>query len=229
EVSVDQLVADIKPEAIIHTIGSNRAADLNQVIVEGTRHVAQAAAKNDVRLIHISTDALFNGEDAPYNEDALPTPLHEYGRAKARAERIVATHDNHVIVRTSLIYGLQVMDHSTAWAVRALDSGQPVTLFTNQRRNPVWVVTLCRAILELASHDFKGIINVAGRQEMTRADFGLRMLNWWQIENRETLSLGPGDGDHWPMDCTLDLRLAAKILSTPLLGVDEVLDNNKIG
>ena len=70
---------------------------------------------------------------------------------------------NHVIIRTSLIYGLQLMDRGTAWMVETLRRGRPVTLFTNQRRNPVWVETLCQACLELVTHEYRGILNVAGK------------------------------------------------------------------
>jgi dTDP-4-dehydrorhamnose reductase len=221
------LVSTLKPEVIIHTAGSNRVADMGYVIVGGTRHIVQAAEKNDVRLIHISTDVVFNGRAAPYDESALPTPMHDYGRAKAEAEEIVAAYSNQAIIRTSLIYGLRLMDRGTAWMVQALRAGQPVTLFTDQRRNPVWVMTLSHACLELAGSDFRGVINVAGRQILSRAEFGTRMLDWWQIEKRDTLNLAQSDPERWPVDCTFDLSLAQTVLATPLLGVDDVLSEQE--
>ena len=221
--AVSNLVSTLNPDAIIHTVGSNRTADMWNVILEGTTHMAQAAERTGARLVHISSDVIFNGREAPYDESAPPTPIHQYGRAKAEAEKIAAAYDNHVIIRTSLIYGLRLMDHGTAWMVHALQAGQPATLFTDQRRNPVWVQTLSHACLELAAADFCGIINVAGRQEISRAEFGLRMLDWWQIEERGTLMLGRSDADRWPADCTFDLSRAESLLTTPLPGVDEVL------
>lgn len=223
QTAVFELVAALKPNVIIHTVGSNRAADMSAVITEGTRHITDAAESQGARLIHISTDVVFNGQEAPYDEYAVLSPIHEYGRAKAEAEEIVRLHSNQVIIRTSLIYGLQHIDRGTAWMVKALRSGQPVMLFTNQRRNPVWVETLCQACLELATHEYQGILNVAGKQELTRAEFGLRMLDWWQVEERDLLTFGTADENRWPADCTLDLQLATQILSTPMSGVDEVL------
>ena len=221
--AVLELVSVLKPKAIIHTAGSNRVADMESVIVNGTRHITQAAVETDARLIHISTDVVFNGRAAPYDESALPTPMHEYGRAKAEAEKIVAAYGNQAIVRTSLIYSLRLMDRGTAWMVQALRAGQPVTLFTDQRRNPVWVMTLSCACLELVASAFRGIINVAGSQELSRAEFGLRMLDWWQIEERDTLKLAQSDPECWPVDCTLDLSLAERVLANPLPGVDDIL------
>jgi dTDP-4-dehydrorhamnose reductase len=221
--TVTRLITDFAPDAIIHTAGSNTTPDMKAVIVEGARHVAAAATAVGARLIHLSTDSIFDGTRAPYDETAAPAPLNDYGRAKAAAEALVRNHPNAVIVRTSLIYGLEEMDNGTAWMAAALRAGQPVTLFTNQRRNPVWVETLSRACLELIDLDYRGVLNVAGRQAMTRAEFGLRMLDWWGVAERETLVLGEDGSGRWPLDCTMDVGLAARLLITPLPGVDEVL------
>ncbi len=221
--AVADLIETFAPDAVIHTVGSNRAADMAAVIVEGTRHVAAAAAVARARLVHLSTDSVFDGAAAPYDERAWAAPLNEYGRAKAEAEVIARAHPDAVIVRTSLIYGLEEMDNGTAWMAEALRAGRPVTLFTNQRRNPVWVETLCRACLELVNLDYRGVLNVAGRQVMTRAEFGLRLLDWWGVTERATLMLAEDDGRRWPLDCAMDVSLATRLLTTPLPGVDEVL------
>jgi dTDP-4-dehydrorhamnose reductase len=221
--AVTRLMSDFAPDAIIHTAGSNTTPDMTAVIIEGTRHVVAAPAAVGARLIHLSTDSIFDGTRAPYDESAVPAPLNDYGRAKAAAEAIVATHPDAVIVRTSLIYGLTEMDNGTAWMAAALRAGRPVTLFTNQRRNPVWVETLGRACLELIDHPHRGTLNVAGRQVMTRVAFGLRMLDWWGVTEHETLTLADDASGRWPLDCEMDVRLAERLLVTPLPGVDEVL------
>lgn len=228
QTAVGQLVANFQPQVIIHTAGSNRVSDMERVIVDGTLHVVKAAAAVGARLIHLSTDSIFSGipqadSAPPYGEAAPPSPVNDYGRAKAAAEAMVRPYADHVIVRTSLIYGLQKMDHGTTWMAAALERQEPVTLFTNQVRNPVWVQTLSRACLELATHNYTGTLNVAGEHIMTRAEFGLRMLDWWRITARDTLSFATSTEGHWPLDCTLDCRRAKTILTTPLLGVDTVL------
>lgn len=223
ETAVLRLVTDFHPDVIIHTAGSNRGADMEAVIRLGARHITQAAQQVNARLIHLSTDVVFRGDAPPYMETAVPSPVNAYGRAKADAEAIVQTYPHHVIIRTSLIYGLTLMDHSTAWTAGALRAGQSVTLFNDQIRNPVWVETLSHACLELAQHPFTGILNVAGRQVMSRADFGLKMLDYWDIAERGSLTIGPTDSNNWSLNCELDLRLATAVLRTPLPGVDEVL------
>ena len=221
--AVARFVAGFAPDAIIHTAGSNTTPDMAAVIIDGTRHVAEAAARAGARLVHLSTDSVFGGDRAPYDETAAPAPINEYGRAKAAAEGLALAHPNAVVVRTSLIYGLAEMDNGTAWMVAALRAGQPVALFTNQRRNPVWVETLVDACLELIDLPYTGVLNVAGRQTLSRADYALRLLAWWGVTERETLSLAEDSSGRWPVDCTMDLSRAGRLLRTPLLGVDEVI------
>lgn len=222
--AVIELVDGFEPNVIIHAAGSSgRPHSMVDVIRRGAQNITAAAARHDARLIHLSTDVVFDGRQAPYAEADPPSPLHDYGWAKAEAEQIVVRHDDHVIVRTSLIYGLQEMDHGTSWIVEALRAQRPVTLFTDQIRNPIWVATLSQACLELAALDYRGVLHVAGTQALSRAEFGRRMLDWWGVDRRETLAVGPGNSDRWPANCMLDVGRALSLLKTPLPGVDEVL------
>jgi dTDP-4-dehydrorhamnose reductase len=227
ERAVHALVRRLHPDVVIHTAGSERSEDPDNVIRLGAKHVTEATEKEAIRLIHISTDVIFDGRSAPYDESRSPSPLHGYGRAKAAAETTVQRPHNCVIVRTSLIYGLGTMDRGTAGVVDALRAGRPYMLFNDQRRNPVWVETLGHACLELANLDYVGTLNVAGRQVLTRAEYMSRLLDWWNITERKTLTKGPSDGNVWPRDLELVLTRATDVLETPLLGVDEVLSQTK--
>jgi dTDP-4-dehydrorhamnose reductase len=220
---VMKLIAEFQPDAIIHTAGSNRSPDMAAVISLGARHVTESARKNGARLIHMSTDVIFDGRNAPYQETDPPSPIHDYGRAKAAAEATVSQWANHVIVRTSLISGLSIMDRSTEWMSVALAEGRPVKLFDNQWRQPVWAETLSLACLELATSGYCGILNVAGDQTVSRAYFGLKMLDWWGVNQRDLVQVGPSD-PKWPLDTRLDLTLAREKLTTPLLGLDQVIE-----
>jgi dTDP-4-dehydrorhamnose reductase len=110
----------------------------------------------------------------------------------------------------------------------ALRAGRLVTLFTNQVRNPIWVETLGRACLELAHNEYVGILNVAGQQALTRAEFALKLLDWWKVTERETLALGMAEDGRWPLDSRLILERASSLLKTPLYSVDDVLTNSPL-
>ena len=141
--AVLRLVEEVAPRAIIHTAAINPGGDdqnMMRINVDGSRYVAEAAATVGARLVHVSTDVVHSGRDAPYEDEAPPSPLNSYGRSKAAAEAAVAETDSHAaIIRTSLIYGLDEMDRGTAGFVNRLESGQTLVLFTDVFRQPVWV------------------------------------------------------------------------------------------
>ena len=102
------------------------------------------------RLVHLSTDVVFDGrKGAPYVEEDALTPITDYGRSKAEAERrVAAAHPHALLVRTSLIVGgpgAEPSKHERA----ALDPD--TTFFTNEIRSPVQVGDLADALLELAA------------------------------------------------------------------------------
>jgi dTDP-4-dehydrorhamnose reductase len=107
-----------------------------------------------------------------------------------------------------------------------LQAGKAVTLFTDQLRNPAWAETLAHTCLELIDLDYRGILHIAGRQAMSRVEFGEKMLDWWGIQERASLSTGPSP-DTWPKDCRLDISRAGQLLTTPLPGLDDVLAMHK--
>lgn len=222
--AVRKVVSNWRPDTIIHLAGSNRNPDMERVIRLGAENIAAVSDKYNCRLVHLSTDVVFDGRTGPYKESDKPTPIHAYGQAKADSETIIGRYQNHVVIRTSLIYGLKKMDRSTEWITISLKRGETVTLFTDQIRNPVWVETLCLSCLELATSDFTGTIHIAGAQALSRAEFGMKLLKWWGYDQLEGLRFGLSS-EKWPIDCRLNIDLASHTLATPLPGVDQVLDS----
>ena len=225
--AVAALVSKWKPDAVVHLAGSNRVSNMPGVIVQGTQNLC-AALPPTTRLIHLSTDVIFDGLNPPYREDAPPTPVHEYGRTKAAAEQIVAQHRNHVIVRTSLIFGLVHKDRGTEGFERRLTRGEAFTLFNNQFRNPIWADTLSLACLELVKHSYVGILNVAGSEVIDRATYSQALLTYWGVETGTLLTVGADTSGRFPPDTRLDISLAKQLLETPLAGFREVVFRHKM-
>jgi len=223
---VAALMAQVRPDVVIHTAYTTESEEaMQRVIIQGTRHVAQAAMGIGARLIHLSTDVLFDGRRGHYTEDDPPSPITPYGRAKAIAEAIVAAEaSDAVIVRTSLITGFDPPDPRTRWVLDSLREGREIRLFTDEFRCPVWVTTLAQALLELAELDYRGVLNVAGDQVLTRYEIGVRLARFFGLDPAGiTPALAAESGLVRPLDCSLDLGLARRLLRTPLPGLDEVL------
>jgi dTDP-4-dehydrorhamnose reductase len=223
--AVEALVARLRPDAIIHTACSNRDSANIAAIEPAARHLADAAHRHGTRLVHLSTDLVFDGEHAPYDDTAPLAPKGAYGRAKAAAEAVIAAHcPSAAIARPSLIWALEPLDRQTTWLVEGMRRGERVTLFTDEIRCPVHLHDLSAALLELAARpDLAGPFNLGGPQALSRWDFGLKLL--------EALGL-PRGGNLLPgmvaesrleraRDLTLHCDRARQLLNTQLRSVDE--------
>ena len=230
--AVRHLLARLRPDAVIHCAAANPGSDETRMMAvnrDGAANIAASAAEFGARLVHISTDMVHDGRRAPYPPTAEPTPINPYGKSKAAAEAAVTTaNPTAAIVRTSLIYGLDEMDRGTAGFALRLQAGEALTLFEDHIRQPVWVETLSAALLKLAGDrpDIRGVLNIAGRQALSRAEFGERLRDWWGVEHRERLSRGRA-AELLPFPTPLDLRLeisaAEAQLGIAFPGVDDVL------
>ena len=198
----------LRPATVIHTAYRQEDASVN---VEGSENVARAAAAVGARLVHLSSDVVFDGRKGePYVEDDLLSPVNEYGASKAEAERrVAAAHPEALVVRTSLIVGgAQPSKHELA-------ATGPGPWFTNEIRSPVQVTDLAHALLELAALDVAGPLHVAGADGVSRAELA-ELIAGRPVPTAEAPSTRP-------LDCRLDSSRAQAMSCTRLRGVREVL------
>ena len=232
QAAVLRLFETVRPQAVIHAAAINPGGDdeaMLPVNVAGSRYVAEGAAAVGARLVHVSTDVVHSGRNAPYVDDVPPTPLNRYGRSKAAAEAAVGELcPQAAIVRTSLIYGLQEMDRGTAGFAKRLEQGESLLLFNDVIRQPVWVETLNQALLKLVKLDFAGFVNVAGCQAITREEFGRKLLAYWGIDRLDLVTSGRAAeiSNTIPLDLRLTIAKGQTLLQMTFPGVDEVLANH---
>ncbi len=175
------VVQTFAPDVIIHTAITERSGgDYDAAIRRSGQHVAQIAAECGARLIALSTDLVFDGSEPVYTEDSVPraAPVNDrYGGAKIDYERtILAGVPSALIVRTSLIYDFDPANAQAAWMIRTIQRGDPVVLYTDQLRCPIWVHNLADALLELAEIDVSGLLHVVGPELVSRYDLGVALL-----------------------------------------------------
>ena len=222
----------LRPDTVIHTACSNRDDDSVSAILPAAANLAAACHAHGTRLVHVSTDLVFDGERAPYSDDASPRPITPYGTAKAQAEAaILRQHPSAAIGRASLIWSLDPLDRQTGWLVDGLHSDTPLTLFTDEVRCPIYLPDLCAALLELAARpEISGPINLAGPQPLNRWDFGLRLLRALELVPGLNLRSGTiaASGLVRARNLQLECRRAEQLLAARLRGVDEVLDGGRL-
>lgn len=220
---VRRVVAAAAPDLILHTAALNagEADEMMATNARGSAAVADAAVARGARLVHVSSDVVFDGERGNYTEADPPHPITPYAVSKAEAERAVLERDGDVVVvRTSLIYGFKPLDPRT----RAVLRGDMPQLFTDEMRCPIWVDNLSAALLELAETDYRGILHVAGPQAQSRYEFGVKLVRALGGDPSGLVAARSADAPAVrPRDCTLDTTRARERLGTRLMSVDEVL------
>lgn len=215
-----------QPDVIIHAAFRQHDPDLWAVTAAGARNIAATASMRHVRLAHVSSDVIFDGEHgAPYTEHSTPNPITTYGAAKADAERFVLEqHAAAVVVRTSLIYGFTPLDRHTQFVLDLADGRSDARLFIDEIRCPIFVGDLAAALLALAQHDYRGILNVAGADCLSRYEFGVLLAQTYGRDPARIRSgLSVDSSVRRPRNCALDSSLAQKMLPPPLRGVRAVL------
>jgi dTDP-4-dehydrorhamnose reductase len=224
--AVAALVARLRPDCIVHTAYRQDGPDAWTTNVDGTAHVADAAAAAGARLLHLSTDLVFDGRAGrPYREDDVAKPIIAYGRAKAAAERAVAEADpGAVLVRTSLIYGGETLSGHERRILAVADGHADLAFFTDELRCPVRVTDLAGALLALARMPIAGPLHVAGADGVSRNEFACLVAAAngrpsAHLRSATSAEIAP----ERPRDCRLDCSQAAALLGGPLPGVRAVL------
>jgi dTDP-4-dehydrorhamnose reductase len=219
--AVVALVRRVGPDAVVHT-AAGRDRDDWAATADGAAHVAVAAAAAGVRLVHVSSDAIFSGQQVYYDEDARPDPIYRYGAAKAAAETAVRAIDpGAAVVRTSLILGDGRGYHERL--THDLVSGRAQgALFTDDVRTPVHVDDLADALLELAAGPYRGVLNVAGAEAVSRYALGVLVARRDGLDPAAIPSRRSPGGR--PLDVRLRVDKARAVLSTRLRAATEFLE-----
>jgi dTDP-4-dehydrorhamnose reductase len=190
---VKNLVVYFNPDVIVNTAAYTNVdgCELNRelawrVNVEGVRNLVHSARRVDAKLIHISTDYIFDGKNAPYDENAIPNPINYYGRTKLASENEIKIGGiRFAILRTNVLYGVgkNVKSNFALWLYNKLSSGEKIKVVTDQIGNPTYVDDLAFAILKVVEFDKEGIYNVGGRDFVSRYDFALKLAEIFSFDH----------------------------------------------
>jgi dTDP-4-dehydrorhamnose reductase len=145
------------------------------VNAEGPGRLARACRAAGVPLLHISTDYVFGGGQAPYAEGAERCPLQAYGRSKARGEEAVLAA-GAAVARVSWLFGPDGGPYQR-WVLGQAD-GESVEVHVDQRSRPTPLPGLARWLLAAAERlaDSPRILHPAGGPPATRAEWARAIL-----------------------------------------------------
>lgn len=157
------------------------AWDLNVTLVENLSRISRVL---DAKMVHISTDYVFDGTKGPYTETSVPNPINYYGKSKLAGENTcVAGNSNTLIIRTNVIYGPpRERPDFVRWVLDALDSATPIRVVDDQIGNPTYVDDLAEVIMRLGMSRRTGIYHVGGADFLSRFDFALKIAEFFKLD-----------------------------------------------
>ncbi len=232
-----RLFQEVKPHVVIHTaaMADIDACQAQQemaraVNVDYTRTLAGLCDETGARLVFCSTDTVFDGEHAPYSEDAKPGPVNLYAETKVAAEKLVSgLGARGVIARLALVVGLPMLGAGNSFLAKmiaSLKQGRTVAFPGHEVRTPADVITVGRALLELAAGSQQGIFHLAGLSRVTRLEMAHAIARRFGFPQDLVQDQGPATTPGRaprPRDVSLDTGQTRAQLKTPLRTLEEGL------
>ncbi len=203
------------------------------VNVGGVRNLVRACREQKIKLVQLSTDYVFDGENGPYSEDDPTHPVSFYGETKLESEEVIQEGGiEFVIVRTNVLYGFgnNVKKNFLLWLLDRLSAGEKLKIVTDQFNNPTLADNLSQCILEMLQRDLTGVLHIAGAEYLSRYDFALKVA---QKFGYDTSLISPattetlGQKAKRPSRGGLRVEKAQSLLKTNLLNVEQGLEKAK--
>lgn len=148
------------------------------VNAEGVRYIAQSCKNVDAKLIHYSTDYIFNGKKkSPYKEEDLPNPLNIYGKSKLKGERYVQEILNdYLIIRTEWLFGKNGKNFVST-ILELSDQKDELRVVNDQIGSPTYTVDLAYATKTLIEKAVAGIFNITNSGHCSWFEFAKKILD----------------------------------------------------
>jgi|SRR5665213_1074063 len=186
-VKVIRILSEHRPDVVINCVGwANVDAcqeDPNKawlVNAESVVELARLTYAMNIRLIHISTDQVFDGKQGYCAEHAVPCPVNVYGWSKVGGERIcLKENPDATVIRTSF-YGWAPDGHTPTfadWLYTSLRDKKPIQLFDDSYFSALEVYYLAEALEKVIQKPMHGILNIVSNELFSKAQFGKSMAD----------------------------------------------------
>jgi len=181
---------EIRPDIVVNTAALHNVdycethkEDAFNVNANAVGIIADLCNQLGSRLIHISTDFVFDGKKGYYSEEDPPNPLNTYAKSKLEGEMKAKTCSSFTILRTSVIYGwnpLEIESLSSSsgkpinfalWAILRMKNGNTLTIVNDQFSSPTLADTLAYVIIRVAAEESNTLYHVSGNSCISRYEF----------------------------------------------------------
>ena len=237
---ITALALELWPDTIVNcaAISSPTDVDADAILAEKInialpRHLSQLSTHLGARLLHVSTDMVFDGHSAePYRSTDMPCPTTLYGQTKLMAEREVLKHnpEDPVVLRIPILMGNSIHGQRSAHErlLAAIARGDTPKLFCDEIRQPCSASNVAEVLLELTERrDLHGIFHWAGAETMSRFEMGQRILKHFGLPLNSVQSVCKDDDPEFanrPSNLTFNLHPIVSKLKTKPATFEEQLE-----
>jgi len=190
---VERVIRDCHPDVILHAAALtdiDRCELDPKAAFQHNRDMPQAIARCaheiGAYLIHISTDAIFDGVNGGYSESDSPRPINIYGESKVAGENAVLTHCSHSIVVRTNFFGWNAQDKQSLaeWFLSRLNAGEMTPGFDDVWFSPILVNQLIEIIFLITRLRLEGVYHVAGSDCLSKFDFAKQLAIVFDLDQR---------------------------------------------
>lgn len=177
---VRKTILSYKPDVIFHCAAWTRVDDAedesnqkicNDININGTENILQAALEIKAKIIYISTDYVFDGfKDGEYYEDDPTNPQNVYGTSKLKGEEIVKGYDKSFIVRTSWVFG-GCGNNFVKTMLRLGESKEEIGVVSDQIGSPTYTGDLAAFLIDLSQTDAYGVYHATNEGFCSWSEF----------------------------------------------------------
>lgn len=189
--ALEKLVDTCDPEWVINcaALANLEACEANPALAkklnsELPEKLANYVAKGGARLVHISTDAVFDGTRGNYTEEDKPNPLSVYARSKLDGEQAVQHANPDAVIARVNIYGWSLSGRRSLaeWFVNNLSAENSIMGFTDVYFCPLHVKHLAKILLLMLERELKGLYHVVSSECCSKFDFGRRLAGLFSLD-----------------------------------------------
>lgn len=199
---IKKIIDNAKPNIIINTIAytnvdridknKNISKNLNIKLPEIISNICKKIDIN-IKLIHISTDQLFDGNNSVYYEKSKTNPLNTYAKQKLIAESFVKKYNNHLIIRTNFFGKSKKNNKAFDFIYGSFCKGKKLFYYNDIFYNPIYVKDLTKIIEKLININAKGTFNVSSDKRISKFDFAKMICDMFNFPQNLLYSLNYND------------------------------------
>ena len=220
----------VQPEAVLHLAAlsnpnfcETHQGESKTINVESTIHLAHLCKDREIPFLFTSTDLVFDGRAAPYQETDDPNPLMAYGKHKAEAERLVSEiYPKAIIARLPVLFGNG--GFMMNW-VKTLKAGGNVSAFRDEFRSLVSARAAAEGLFLLLDQKVSGIWHLGGKERISRYEFAVKMAEAYELPVEKIIPSLRKDVQMpaaRPEDVSLDSKKAFNLGYHPLSVAEEL-------